>query len=174
MTDYKKRVQDAIIAFEKKNPMRPKKRKTKNSSPESDYLRDYIDPWLKANGFSMDRVEAKATYNPQAKAYLNSPTTPGMSDRVGCDRYGRACFIEAKAPNRTMYLRPDQKQFLVEKLNYNAFVCCVNDVCELERIYDQFLTLGLSKGIGFLRRELDKVKVRSPKIKAIDDDISKW
>lgn len=171
MTDYKDRIKNAIHTFEKKNnPNLKKKRKSRNTSPESDYLRDYIDPWLKKNGFSMDRIESKATYNPDAKKYLNSPTTYGMSDRVGCDRYGRACYIEAKAPNRTMYLRLDQKEFLLNKLNYNAFCCVVNDVDELQRIYDHFLTLSLSKGISFLTKELDKVKIRNPKITVVDDD----
>ena len=182
--DYKARLQKSINEYSLKNARykEPKDknkssgggRRSKNKSPESDWCRDYLDPWLKDNNFKMDRVEAKATYNKAAGRYMNSPTVSGMSDRVGNDQYGRACFIEAKAPKRAMQLRMDQYDFLLSKIESNCFAVCVNDIDRLSDIYNQWCEytinqLDMAAGRRYLKELLQAINIKDKKKYGLDD-----
>jgi hypothetical protein len=157
-----------LVKHERARAKSAKPKRKKNKSPEADFLLKELDPWLKKNGFLMDRVEAKATYNVNAGTYLNSPTTPGMSDRVGNDRFGRACFIEAKAPG-SKRLRMDQREFLEKKIRSKCFAVCVQSVAEIEEYYNHFMSLSLPKAESYLLMLLNQIPVKKQKGEPNDD-----
>lgn len=95
--------------------------------------------WLKDNDFSCHVIEAKATYNPKAGAYVSAPVIAGMPDVIGCTPDGSACFIELKAPGRLNTLKPHQRAFLLKKLEYGCFAVVVDSVELLSKLYSEWL-----------------------------------
>ena len=122
-------------ALEKHHAKQIKTRRTKpNGKPEKNVEKLCMD-WLRANGFSMNVVESKAVFNAQAGRYIRGQADQGFSDAVGCHQSGLAAFVEFKAPGRLSTLRPAQKAFLREKIDFGAFACVVDSVERLEEIW---------------------------------------
>lgn len=94
--------------------------------------------WLRANEFSVNVVESKAVYNQSAGRYIRGQTDQGFSDAVGCHNTGLGVFIEFKAPGRLSTLRPAQKAFLREKIDFGAFVAVVDSAERLSEIWESF------------------------------------
>lgn len=116
----------------------PKPKRAPNKRPEKDLEKEVL-VWLRDNGFSCHVIEAKATYNPKAGAYISAPVIKGMPDIVGCTPKGVACFIELKAPGRRSTLKPHQRNFLKTKITYGCFSVCVDSVAMLEKFYADFM-----------------------------------
>ena len=114
-----------------------KKLQAKNNKPEEIFKREIIS-YLIRNGFDVDVVESKAVYSQRLKRYLHSQATPGMSDLVGNDMNGHACFIELKAPKKLKTLRENQKLFLKKKVESNAFACVVDSLERFVMIYNDW------------------------------------
>lgn len=109
----------------------------RNSKPEK-ILEKEILHFLRLNGFDVDVVESKAVFSQKLGRYLNSQTTVGMSDLIGNDKNGHACFIELKAKGRRSTLSQRQKLFLMKKIDSNAFACVVDSVEMLSQIYQDW------------------------------------
>jgi hypothetical protein len=107
----------------------------KNQKPEFTNTVVPCLEWLRSNGWSVDIVEAKATYSAQAGRYLSGPTEAGMPDLVGCAPDGIGAFIEAKAKGKRSTVRPQQHAYLTEKISKGAFAVVVDSVEDLERQY---------------------------------------
>lgn len=109
----------------------------RNSKPEEVFKREMLS-YLARNGFDIDVVESKAVFSQRLRRYLHSQATPGMSDLVGNDMNGHACFIELKAPKKLKTLRENQKLFLKKKVESNAFACVVDSLERFVMIYNDW------------------------------------
>jgi len=90
-------------------------------------------------GWSLDKIESKATYSLAAKRFLRSKSAPvGFSDYVGCSDAGWCLYIEAKARGKLKTLRAEQDEFLREKIAHNAFAVVVDSGELLERLWSTF------------------------------------
>lgn len=112
----------------------------KNKKPEEIFKREIVS-YLIRHGFDIDVVESKAVFSQKMRRYLHSQATPGMSDLVGNDMNGHACFIELKAPKKIKTLRDNQRRFLIKKIESNAFACVVDSIDLFCKLYSQWVTL---------------------------------
>lgn len=128
---------DALKRYYERQNRRSTNRKPtrKNNKPEHE-VKKAVMSWLVAHDFSCDVVESKAVYSEKADRYIRGQATAGFSDIVGvCPCFGVACYIELKAPGRRSTLRGHQKDFLVEKIQRQAFACVTDSIEHLEEIY---------------------------------------
>jgi hypothetical protein len=116
---------DALNKYYLNQMPRPSKPRRRNKKPEAE-LEKHIKALFIELNFSMNKVEAKAVYNPRAGTYLRGQTDAGVSDWVGCTPDGFGCFVEVKAPGRRSTLKPHQRIFLEAKINCGAFAVCVD------------------------------------------------
>lgn len=131
--DYKKRVQTAMENHHKS--LLPNKRyKIHNGKPEAIFKLKLYNH-IKSLGWSIDIIESAAVYNAQAGRYISGKARPGYSDMSGNTPDGIACFIECKAPQRRKDVRPDQHQFLTEKINANCFAIVCDSIEHFDKIY---------------------------------------
>lgn len=112
----------------------------KNKKPELAVQKE-IMAWLKANGFLVNVIEAKAVFCPQAGKFLKGQTDAGVSDIVGCSSDGIATAIEVKAPGRRATLKPHQREFLEKRIMAGAFAACVDSVDCLKQVWAEFSQL---------------------------------
>ena len=132
--DHRERIKKAIHKYVNKNTPKETKRKRKNNSPELSVQKDVI-AWGRAHGWSLDVVEAKATFSEKQGRYISNAVAAGFSDITGCDDTGHSVFIELKAPGKLKTLRVSQYDFLLEKINRNSFACVVDSADLLEKIH---------------------------------------
>lgn len=116
--DYKARIKAATEKFLVKND--PNRVHRKNNDPERKLQKEVIN-WLESLGFSVDNVDSKAQYSADQGRYISQNAKPGISDIIGNDPNGHAVYIELKAPGKRGTLRENQRDFLLRKINSNAF-----------------------------------------------------
>lgn len=129
------------------------KRQTKNRKPEARVVIDILQ-WCKLKEWQVQRIESKNTYNPKAGRWVSSPTAPGTPDIIGTLPTGVFVAIEVKAPGRLTTLRDNQREFLLQKINSNAFALVTDSVARLEKIYNHWKTLSGVEARDYLRTEL--------------------
>lgn len=135
------------------NKHNPSKKKRKNKSPEKDFEKKVCD-WLKQNNFSYFVAEAKSTYSPKAQRYIAQSITPGASDIMAVDSLGHACFIELKAPGKRSTIRPNQHDFLSDKINFNAFAVCTDSIEHLSGKYFEWIQIKINQSFEEARQFL--------------------
>ena len=89
--DHRERIKKAIHKYVNKNTPKETKRKRKNNSPELSVQKDVI-AWGRAHGWSLDVVEAKATFSEKQGRYISNAVAAGFSDITGCDDTGHSVF----------------------------------------------------------------------------------
>lgn len=151
--NLKKRVEQAVARYLKKNDPNLQIPKRTNEHPERDLQREIIK-WLNSEemGWSVDNIESRAQFSPSQGRYIIAHQTPGLPDLMGNDQDGRAVFIELKAPGRRNTLRANQRQFLIRKIKTNCFAICADSQDYIFRMYK--LWLRTSEGANLLLREL--------------------
>lgn len=135
-------IMNAINSFEQKN--KPKKvtrnRKKKNSSPESDFVKDFLKIVKSLDGyFEIHTIEAKAVWNVDAGRYVNGQAESSFPDMVGNDIYGNVLYIEAKAPGKRSTLSLGQYKFLKRKIEMNCFAVCIDSIDSFKELYKKWL-----------------------------------
>lgn len=143
--ELKDRIRTSILKFEQKqwdeiNPRKKDgttKKRNKNKRPEAEIVKA-IKRWLKSNGFSVNTVEAKATFDPGTGRYLTGQVERGFSDILACDPRGFACYIEVKAPGKRAALAEHQREFLIDKIDHNAFAGVFDSADDLADAHAQF------------------------------------
>lgn len=168
--DYKKRVLNSRNRYSEAQAKKLEpKVKRKNRKPEQESVLECLS-WLKRNGFDCDIIEAKASFSVQAGRYLRSQAVAGMSDLVGNDKDGRACFIEIKAKGRRSTLKAHQAEFLIRKIKSNCFATVATSEQELAEIYSRFiecLNLNQAHAQEYLLSQLPGAQ--SPGTAPVDD-----
>ena len=145
--------------------LRKEKARRKNKTPEKDVQHDCVR-WLMMNNFTGHIYEAKGGYN---NTYGIIAVIRGHSDWAGCDEMGRAVYVEFKAKGKLSTLREHQRNFLIDKIESNAFAVCVDSMDILSRIYSVWNGLvsdrHFERARKFLMDSLPKQKV------SIDQDL---
>jgi hypothetical protein len=143
-SDVKERIQNIIEAQCEKDA-KPKLVSKKKQFPERKVQHE-IHKWAKVRGWSLDVVDASSAWNSATESYSKTFVQSGFPDSVGCMPTGRAVYIEFKAPGKRNNLKPHQREFLVNKINLNAFACCSDSVDHLSKLYASWLHLGKEFG----------------------------
>ncbi len=87
----------------------------------------------------MQILEAKATFDPKIGRWRQQAMKQGTLDCIGSTNEGIGAYIEFKAPGALSTLRPAQRDFILEKINANAFSCVTDSPQRLELIYNRWL-----------------------------------
>lgn len=161
----KKGIEKALEKFHKKNDPKPASGITYNS-PEKDLEKEVL-VWLRANGFHVNVIEAKAVYNRKLDRYVAQTVSPGFVDIAGNDKTGLGTFIELKAPGRRSTLRENQREFLLQKIETGCFAVCIDSVNLLESQYLRFTELRQKQQFEFSK---DFLRAALPKKKDEKDD----
>lgn len=134
----KARAKAAIEGYYKRTDIDPSKPVRHHGSPERD-VQDEVIKWLRSNGFSINVVESKATFDLKSNRYIGQSVKQGFVDLVGNYKTGLSVFIELKAPGRRYTLRDNQRKFLLEKINSGCFAVCVDSVMLLKNQFERFM-----------------------------------
>jgi hypothetical protein len=153
MSDLKKRVESAMLNFSKKQL--PNKKRAKNRNVEGPVVLE-IKNKLFELGFSLDIVEAKATWNERAGRYMSSQAVPGFPDLCGTGPDGESVWIEVKARGKRYTIRPAQFNFLLEKIKQGAFAVCADSSAYVIDCFNKWKTLDRVARQNFLISELPK------------------
>jgi hypothetical protein len=103
-------------------------------------------------GLDVDVIDSKATYSQKAKKYLKSRSAPaGISDLIGNNENGLAVWIELKALGKLNTIRPNQRAFLIRKIEKGCFACVVDSPELLSNIYLKFLSLPIIERPNYLK-----------------------
>jgi hypothetical protein len=150
MDDYKKRVQAALLNFHDKawkkmqREMSPKERKKRNAKPEKEVETACLT-WMRALGWAVEIYESKATFDPRTGHYRQQSMKAGTCDCMGLMPNGTTVAIEFKAPGRlkTFLKESNQRQidFILTRIEMNAFACVVDSVDRLKAIYEVWTSL---------------------------------
>ena len=140
-----------------------KQRLTKNKKPEKEVER-YCMAWMSDQGWDVQVLEAKATYNPRAGRYLrNQSVAVGTVDCVGTLTNGIFVAIEFKSPGRLSTFAHDrnfaQRDYLLNKIHSGAFACVTDSVARLEKVfaaYQEALLVSPDKAKNILLSYLPK------------------
>lgn len=152
--EHKKRVEAALNKYFTKQLPKPIKH---NKKPEAEFVLILLNH-LKDIGFSIDVVEAKGVYSEDAQRYIHGKTRPGFSDFVGNDPSGHSVYIEVKAPGKRSTLRPEQREFLIEKISTNAFAIVCDSVEYFTSTYANWRQANNKK--AYLLKELPDLAPR--------------
>jgi len=143
--DRKQSVKNAMEAYSKRTD--PNKVKRTNTSPEKDFVHDVLAPHLRSIGCSINIIESKATYSEKAKRYTMQSVAPGYPDLSGNFNNGLALYIEAKAPGSRKLISAEQFDFLVSKINTNAFAACVDSIDYFSQLLKEYKESDNKKSI---------------------------
>lgn len=138
MKSPKDRVREAMERHHSKL-LNKNTRGTKNKKPEKDVERFCLE-WMRSQGWDVQIMESKATYNPKAGMYLrNTSVSTGTCDCIGTMPDGKFVAIEFKAPGRLSTFASDrnhmQRDYIISKIRSGAFAAVVDSVARLEKIH---------------------------------------
>lgn len=151
---YKDRVKKAIENYIEKETKPVKVSVSPRGKPEKEFVKALYS-YLIGKGWSIDIVDSAAVYSKSAGMYLNSMARVGMSDIVGNMPNGIAVYIEAKAPGRRSTVRPDQREFLIGKINTNCFAIVCDSIGYFDMAFEAWSSAVSKK--AFLLKELPEL-----------------
>lgn len=131
-------IKAAIEKYIQKNDPTANKPKRKNNTPELDFIANELRPYLISQNIDYDVIEAKSTFSEATMTYTSQAVVPGYPDISGNFSNGLAVYIEVKAPGKRRTLRPDQREFLIRKINSNAFASVTDSVEHLDDLIKRF------------------------------------
>lgn len=136
--------------------------KRKNKKPEKQVAENCMRAMREA-GFCMDIIEV-STYDPHLKRATSQRNRSGMSDSIGCDQNGFACYVEFKAPGRRSTLSELQRHFLLEKISFGAFAYVADCHKKLLGVYANWRGLrktNIDESKSYLINQLPNKKTRA-------------
>lgn len=142
----KQSIIDACAGFEK-NQKKKAKRAKSYGSPEADFVIEFLTFTKKhSKFFSLNVIEAKGVYDPDAGRYSNGQVEPGYPDISGNNSNGIAMYLEAKAPGKRGTISLGQYMFLMRKIEMNCFAICFDSIDYFKSTYKTWLSLdGLAR-----------------------------
>lgn len=164
--EQRRRISGAIDKYIKKNEPKTSFDTRKNGAPEKD-LEQVVMPWLKTNGFSVNVIESKATYDLKAGRYIGQSVKQGFVDIAGNYKTGLGVFIELKAPGKRSTLRPAQREFLLDKIETGCFAVCIDSLMLLKNQFERFM---LHQKHGQYQLAKDFLKAALPADRKVQDD----
>jgi hypothetical protein len=131
--EHRQRIIKAVENFSKKQISQDDLTPRKYSHPELKTQAEIIK-WCRAQGISIDIVDAASAWERGSESYSRTHVRSGFSDAVGVMANGRAIYIEFKAPGKRCTLKEHQREFLIEKINNNAFACCTDSIDHIKNL----------------------------------------
>jgi len=161
--EIKNRIIKSIAKYQEKQiPKAP--RAKPNGKPEEKVVKEIL-AYFRGLGFSLNVVEAKASFSETAQAYRSSTVKAGFADLVGNSPMGLATYIEVKSKGRRSTLREDQRIFLIDKIKTNSFAICADSVQYCQDIISKF------KSCSTIHEKQDLLLKALPSNKrSLDDD----
>jgi hypothetical protein len=141
--DYKSRVRAALNKVAERELKEISKlngthKKRKHAKPEKLVEKACME-WMRNQGWSVQVIEAKATYNPRG-FWSNQSVKAGTCDCIGTTNQGISVAIEFKAESRLKTFRKETNQrqidYIVEKIEHGAFACVTDSVERLKEIHE--------------------------------------
>lgn len=157
--DHKAGVRDALNKFYQRQAAKdkPKESRAHYGKPEKEVEKACLE-WMRAKGWSVQILEAKATWSPQANRWLQQSMKAGTCDCMGNTDTGIGVAVEFKAPGRLSSINTErryaQRKFIVDKINTNTFACVVDSVQRLETIWSRWNELREKGALGEARNYL--------------------
>jgi hypothetical protein len=134
--DFKERVRKSVEKYlDKQGPSNKPSRK--NGKPEKEVEAEVLE-WCRGFGWDLNVIESKSVWSEKAGRYIAQSVSPGFSDLAGNTDVGLSVYIELKAPGKLSTIRPDQREFLLRKINSGCFAVCVDSTSRLETIWAGF------------------------------------
>lgn len=131
-------VKKALNNYFEREAKKSLRRPRRNMKPEK-LVEQACVQWMTAQGWDVAIYEAKAVYNPFAGRYLRGVMKAGTVDCQGVMPDGTFVAVEFKAPGRLSTfnsIRNDrQREYLINKINHNAFGAVVDSAELLGQIY---------------------------------------
>lgn len=162
--DHKKRVQQALESFLKKQePPKGPQRTRIHTHPEKQ-VQDLCLMWMREKGWDVNIYESKATFDPRSQRYISQSIKAGNADCMGNTADGTPVIVEFKAPGRLSTFAQDknyrQQEFLRRKIDTNCFAVVVDSPERLAQLWESFTELrSASPGLevrAFLHKSLPK------------------
>lgn len=144
------------------------RQKIKGFTPEKKVEQE-IMAWAMLNGWSLSVLDSKAL-KINGKMRSNPGIPVGCPDLVGNCPNGFAAYIELKRANADVICRVSQRNFLLRKIDSNAFACVVDSAEKLERLYSRWVALreiSLNEARDSLREALPKKVLIDGKIYSV-------
>jgi len=165
VNDRKRRIEAALNKFATKDLKEIDKLQgtssKRNTHPERDLVQKPCMIWMRAMKWDVEVYEAKATYDPRAGCYRNQAMKAGTTDCMGTLPNGLSVIVEFKAPGKLATFNQDrnhkQKEFVIKKINTNAFAVVVDSVERLKELYYEWAVIKEVKpstAIDFLLKAL--------------------
>lgn len=173
---------DALNKFYERDALKvsPKiaavEKRGRNARPEKDVEKECL-VWMRAQGWNVAIYESKAVWNSRAESWTKSGMKFGTCDCMGNTDDGVAVAVEFKAKGKlSTFNREDnhlQRQFIIEKINTNAFSCVVDSATLLAEIYAKWKSLREAGGPAakaYLMLALPKAKTGLKSDRLFDDE----
>lgn len=161
---HRDRIKKAIENYINKQDRKLNGPTRRNLKPEKEVEKACLE-WMRQEGWSIQIIESKATFDPKRQRYISQSTKAGTSDCFGMTKNVEPCFIEFKAPGKlqTFALEKNgrQQQYLISKIKAGAFGCVVDSVERLKKIYLAWQSLRGDDAKDFLLNQLPRPK-KSP------------
>ena len=158
---HKKAVLESINKFSQKqlDDLKPKPAPSrKNDSPEFDLVHVPCVKWMRQQGWLVETYDSKATWSTEQQTWKNQGMKAGTTDSMGVLPNGIALAVEFKAPGKlsTFNLNKNyrQREFVMARINHNAFSCVVDSVERLILIHDEWRRLRIVEGVKASREYL--------------------
>lgn len=137
-----------------------KVRKKRNASPEKDVEKACLI-YMRKLSWDVQIYESKATWDTQSHQWKNQSMKAGNADCQGVMPDGIAVAVEFKAPGKLSTFNLDknyrQKEFIIKRINQNAFACVVDSADLLHEIYihwQNMRVIGAAEARDYLLRKL--------------------
>jgi len=154
----------------------PKEKRAPNKEPEKAVEKACL-VLMRGWGWTVAIYEAKARWNSAAERFTSQGMKFGTCDCMGNTAEGIAVAVEFKAPGRLGSFNSEarflQRQFIVDKVNSNAFACVVDSAERLEIIktrWEDLRKLGLGPARDYLLSMLPQKRDSGLKQERLFDD----
>lgn len=135
--DYKAGVIKAMENNHAKQLKKEQGPQRKNEAPEKEVEKQVLE-YLRDQGWFLNVVESKATFNPKLQRYISGQAKSGFPDVIGCTPMGKVVALELKAQGRRSTLRDEQREFLLEVISRGGFAAVVDSVDRLKYVIQKY------------------------------------
>lgn len=150
MSDYKKRVSDAMGRYYKKIDKEHNRKygidikRKKSQKPEKEVEKTCLD-WMRSQGWNVEIYESKTTYSEKVGRWVGASMKAGTCDCMGSMPDGISVSVEFKAPGSISSFNSEkrylQKEFIIKKINSNSFACVTDSLERLISIFEKWKEL---------------------------------
>lgn len=141
MSSHKESTRKALVKFLEKQE-RKNTPSRKNAKPEKDVEKECL-ALMRSWGWKVEIYESKANFDPRTGRWRQNSMKAGTCDCMGLMPDGTSVAIEFKAPGKvsTLNKNENQRDFLEERIKFNAFAAVVDSGQRLKDIFNKWSEL---------------------------------